>query len=156
MGSRTRNCLIALAILAAGPVTAQGCRDDVLRLKGDWGSARFNVDVADTVAERSKGLMFVEDMPSSQGMLFAYDQERPVSFWMKNTLIPLDIIFADAQGQVVSVHADAIPHDETPIPSGEPAQYVLEINGGLAERMGIVPGSVMQHPAIKDAVWACE
>ncbi len=88
-------------------------------------------------------------------MLFVYDRERPVSFWMKNTLIPLDMIFADAEGRVVAIHENAIPHDETPIPSGAPSQYVLEINGGLASTLGIEVGSEMQHPAIEAAAWPC-
>ena len=106
-------------------------------------------------AERAQGLMNVEKMPAAAGMLFVYDRERPVSFWMKNTLIPLDMIFADAEGRVVAIHENAIPHDETPIPSGAPSQYVLEINGGLASTLGIEVGSEMKHPAIEAAAWPC-
>ncbi|APZ54663.1 DUF192 domain-containing protein [Salipiger abyssi] len=155
MGSRAYGLVILAAALFAGPAVAQ-CRDDTVWLRGDWGSARFRVDLADDAEERAQGLMFVEEMPASAGMLFVYPSERAATFWMKNTLIPLDMIFADAQGRVVTVHSRAVPHDTTPIPSGEPVQFVLEINGGLAERLGIVPGSEMQHPAIADPVWPCE
>ena len=155
MGSRAAALVIAAAALAAGEVSAQ-CREDTLWLRGDWGSARFRVDVADDAEERARGLMFVESMPAASGMLFVYPQERPAAFWMKNTLIPLDMIFADAEGRVVSVHSNAVPHDETAIPSGAPVQFVLEINGGLAAQLGIAPGSEMQHPAIAAPAWPCE
>ncbi|WP_353472265.1 DUF192 domain-containing protein [Salipiger sp. H15] len=156
MGNRGRALsLLALTLLGAQAAQA-ACDPGELQLRGDWGSARFGVVVADSVPLRAKGLMFVESMPSSAGMLFVYDEPHDVSFWMKNTLIPLDMVFADAQGVVISVHANAIPGDETSIPSGGPAQYVLEINGGMAARLGIDAGSQMQHPAITDAAWSCE
>ncbi|WP_226621457.1 DUF192 domain-containing protein [Alloyangia pacifica] len=161
MGNRGRSLTLLAGLLVAGPVlTGQAaqaaCEDNVLQMRGDWGSARFAVAVADTVKERAVGLMFVEELPSTAGMLFVYDEPHPVSFWMKNTLIPLDMIFADAQGVVVSVHENAIPGDLTSIDSGAPTQYVLEINGGMAARLGIAEGSEMQHAAITDAAWPCE
>lgn len=131
------------------------CAQDVLHLRGPFGQARFTVDVADTPEERAKGLMFVEKMPMSRGMLFAYPSERPVAFWMKNTLIPLDMIFADQQGVVVDVHENAVPGDLTSIPSDAPAQYVLEINGGMSRLLGIKPGAEIAHPAIENAAWRC-
>nr|WP_047997022.1 DUF192 domain-containing protein [Puniceibacterium sp. IMCC21224] len=147
--------IVALGLSAASVDAA--CRDDTLWLRGDWGSARFSVKVADTGAERAQGLMFVENMPQAAGMLFAYPAPGPVAFWMKNTLIPLDMIFADATGVVQRVHANAIPGDLTGIPGGDGIQYVLEINGGLAKSLGIVTGSEMQHPAISQdiAAWSC-
>lgn len=156
MGSRTYTLLTALAVVTAAPVWAAECREDTLWLRGDWGSARFRVSVADDAQERAQGLMNVQQMPSSTGMLFAYQREQPVAFWMKNTFLPLDMIFADASGTVVHVHPDAVPHDETPIPSGQPAQYVLEINAGLSAQLGIAPGSLIQHPAIETPAWPCE
>lgn len=158
MGSGARALLIfvASAIVTAAPAAAQQCRDDTVWLRGDWGTARFHVDVADSAEERSRGLMFVEKMPATAGMLFVYGHASQTAFWMKNTLIPLDMIFADGKGQVVKVHSNAVPHDETPIPSGSPAQYVLEINGGLARQLGIDVGSEMMHPAIRGAAWPCE
>jgi len=84
--------------------------------------------VADDAAERAQGLMFREAMPLSSGMLFVYGRPQRVSFWMRNTLIPLDMIFADARGVVTRVHAEAVPLDETPIDGGEGVQFVLEIN----------------------------
>ncbi len=143
-------------LAASGAEAGLGCREDTVWLRGEFGKARFTVDLADDAEERARGLMFVEKMPASRGMLFAYGDEGPRGFWMKNTLIPLDMIFADASGTVVSVHANAKPHDTTTIWSGAPAKYVLEINGGMASMLGITPGVELRHPVIEEAAWACE
>lgn len=133
------------------------CSPGSVLLRGDWGQARFSVDLAETAQDRARGLMFVESMPSSHGMLFVYPRPGRVSFWMKNTLIPLDMIFADGDGVVQRVHENAIPGDLTSIPGGRDIQFVLEINGGMADRLGIDEGTEMRHPAITadTAVWAC-
>ncbi|MBT8460852.1 MAG: DUF192 domain-containing protein, partial [Boseongicola sp.] len=124
---------------------------------GDWGQARFTVEVADDPGERSQGLMNRESMARSAGMLFVYEFPQRVAFWMRNTLIPLDMIFLDETGTVQRIHENAIPLDETAIPGGDNIQYVLEINGGLSERFGIDEGSVLRHPAIgENAVWGCQ
>ena len=138
-----------LLILPAMPVLAD-CEDPAtLDVTGGFGTARFAVEVADDPAERAKGLMFVEEIGPREGMLFVYEAERPgIAFWMRNTLIPLDMIFADAEGVIVSVHANAVPHDETPIPAGAPAQFVLEVPGGRAAALGIAAGDRLVHPAI--------
>ncbi|WP_418594098.1 DUF192 domain-containing protein [Ponticoccus sp. (in: a-proteobacteria)] len=135
--------------------TAPACREDTILLRGDFGKARFSVTVADDGPERAQGLMHVKSMPPSFGMLFVFPSARPVSFWMKNTLIPLDMIFADRHGVVRRVHAMAQPGDLTQIPGGDNIQYVLEINGGMAGMLGIKPGSQMRHPAISDPAWRC-
>ncbi len=158
MGKRCLLISVVLGLLAVTPAHADApCRDDVVFLRGDWGSARFSVDVADTPELRSRGLMFVESMPTMSGMLFVYEYEQRVSFWMKNTLIPLDMVFADGSGVVQNVHADAVPGDLTSIPGGSNIQFVLEINGGMAKQLGISVGSEMRHPAIDagSAAWAC-
>jgi len=102
--------------------------------------------------------MFRDRLAPMSGMFFVYDRAARRAFWMKNTLIPLDMIFADASGRVVKVHPEAIPHDETPVPSGAPAQFVLEISGGLAARLGLAAGAELRHPAIpaEVAAWPCE
>ncbi len=98
-----------------------------------------------------------EVMPRSAGMLFVYERPQRAVFWMKNTLIPLDMIFMDSAGTVTRIHENAIPLDLTGIDGGENVQFVLEINGGLAGRLGIVEGSVLRHPAIgPDAAWPCD
>lgn len=134
------------------------CRPDTVEVRGPGGVARFAVEVADEGAERAQGLMFRESMPSAAGMLFVYEAPQQASFWMKNTLIPLDMIFADETGLVTRVHSNAVPGDTTPIDGGTGVRFVLEINGGLARRMGIAEGAALRHPAIPQstAVWPCE
>jgi uncharacterized protein len=144
--------------LVAGPALAAACSEDRADLKGPHGQARFSVEIADTVEERAVGLMNRDKMASSHGMLFVYPDEQPVSFWMENTLIPLDMVFIDAEGVVQHVHANAKPLDRTAIPSEASVQMVLEINGGLAARLGIVPGTVLRHPRLNQtsAAWPCD
>lgn len=145
--------MCALAQAAA----AETCRDDTVYLKGDWGDARFAVEIADDDRERAQGLMHREHLPSSAGMLFVYDRPQTLSFWMRNTLIPLDLIFIDPTGTVQTIHHSAQPLDETPISGGSGLTHVLEINGGLAKAMGITVGTVLRHPTFSatDARWPC-
>ncbi|WP_224823575.1 DUF192 domain-containing protein [Cognatishimia sp. MH4019] len=154
---RHKPLLIALFFTFVAGMAHGACQNDAVDLKGDWGQARFVIEVADEPEERGRGLMFVEEMPMMAGMLFVYERPQTASFWMRNTLIPLDMIFADISGTVQHVHANAIPHDETPILGGDNIYAVLEVNGGMAERLGIVPGTVMRHPAFaaQEAAWPC-
>ena len=157
MGNRGSAIAAALVWLAV-PAWA-GCRADQVELRlPSGGLARFAIEVADDGAERAQGLMHREKLAMSAGMLFVYERPQRAGFWMKNTLIPLDMIFADPQGRVTAVHANAVPGDETPIDGGKGVQLILEINGGLAARMGIVPGAELRHPAVAQggAAWPCE
>nr|WP_226898618.1 DUF192 domain-containing protein [Mangrovicoccus algicola] len=139
-----------------GLAAAAECAAERVALKGDWGQAGFNVELAVDPAERNRGLMHRESMPANAGMLFVFDPPRRVSFWMRNTLIPLDMIFLDRAGVVRRVHENAVPLDETPIDGGPGIFAVLEINGGLAREIGIVPGSEMRHPVFgSGAAWPC-
>ena len=88
-------------------------------------------------------------------MLFVYETPQPVAFWMKNTLIPLDMLFFDPEGRLTRIQREAQPHDETPRPGGDNVRFVLEINGGLAETLGIDLGAELRHPAIEGAAWSC-
>jgi uncharacterized membrane protein (UPF0127 family) len=148
--------LIALAILY-GSAAHAGCTADTVQLRGPSGVQQFRVEVADTDAEREQGLMFRATMASSAGMLFAFDPPKHAVFWMKNTLIPLDMIFADKAGRVTRVHSNAIPQDLTPIDGGDGVAFVLEINGGLAARMGIAEGTALRSPLVAQpsAAWPC-
>ncbi|WP_118134356.1 DUF192 domain-containing protein [Oceanicella sp. SM1341] len=152
--------LVAAAALCtglAGPLLA-ACNPATADLRGGFGTVRFSVELADDAEERARGLMFRESMPKFSGMLFVYDRAEEASFWMKNTLIPLDMLFLDATGTVRHIHSEAVPGDLTPIPSGGPALAVLEINGGLAARLGLKEGDVMRHPAFDPATaaWPCD
>jgi uncharacterized protein len=144
--------------LAAGPLAAAPtCSVNRVDLRWPGGSESFAVEVADEPAERSTGLMFRETLDPASGMLFVYEAPRRSMFWMKNTLVPLDMIFADETGTVTRVHSNAVPLDETPVDGGEGVVFVLEVNGGLANRLGIGPGAELRHPAIGDAAaWTCD
>ena len=149
--------LAGLAAALGAPAFAGGCRDTRVELRGDWGTARFTVDVADDPDERAQGLMNVAEMAPGKGMLFVYEFPQPASFWMRNTLIPLDMIFADQTGTVIKVNENAVPLDETPIPGGDNVLLVLEVNGGMAGAIGIVEGSQIRHPSLDPelAAWPC-
>ena len=154
-GNAKMKLVLALAVMLPGPVLAGDCDPARLDLRGSFGAAQFHVELADDAGERAQGLMFREAMASGAGMLFVYDTPQQPYFWLKNTLIPLDMIFADARGVVTRVHSNAVPQDETPIDGGPGVRFVLEINGGLAARLGLAPGAQMRHPAIPDAAWPC-
>ncbi|MEO1291793.1 MAG: DUF192 domain-containing protein [Pseudomonadota bacterium] len=112
------------------------------------GPAVLDIEVARTRASRARGLMYRRALPRGRGMLFVYPAPVNASFWMRNTFIPLDIVFIRADGIVHRVHEGAVPHDETPIPAGAPVLYVLEIKAGEARRLGIAPGSTVRSPAM--------
>ena len=149
--------LLALMLVFCAAAASAACRDDRVSLRGDWGQAQFTVEVVDDPAERAQGLMFRESLAASAGMLFVYEYPQRVSFWMKNTLIPLDMIFVDETGVVQAIKHEAQPGDLTPIPGGDNILVVLEINGGMARRIGIAVGSQMRHAVFdrSGAVWPC-
>lgn len=148
--------LVLFFAMGVGPALAQ-CSAGTVDIRGDWGQARFTVELADTPQERARGLMNRESLPASHGMLFVYEKPQRASFWMKNTLIPLDMIFMDRKGRVTRIHENAVPLDQTAIFGGADVFAVLEINGGLSGRIGIDVGSVVRHPAFgADAAWPCD
>jgi len=134
------------------------CAEDRVDLRGPWGQARFSVEVVDTEDTRARGLMHREKLARTAGMLFVYDAPTEPSFWMRNTLIPLDMIFVNPAGKVTRIHPDAIPHDTTPIPGGPNVLVALEINGGMSALLGMTEGSEMRHPRLDQstALWPCE
>lgn len=154
---RAASVVLALWV-GASVANAKQCSPTAVDLRGDWGQAHFNVEVADGAQEQARGLMFRQSLPTSSGMLFIYDSPRRARFWMKNTLIPLDMIFLDQTGQVLRIAENARPLDETPIDGGDGVLMILEINGGLAKGLGISVGSQLRHPEIDSAtaVWPCE
>jgi hypothetical protein len=102
---------------------------------------RFEVDIAATPEEQARGLMFRKAMGDHEGMFFIFARDETRHFWMRNTLIPLDMIFINSKFSVVDIHRNAQPLDETLITSRKPARYVLELNAGKAETCGIKNGS---------------
>ncbi|MBA3324680.1 MAG: DUF192 domain-containing protein [Rhodobacteraceae bacterium] len=149
---------IALSLWGAGAGAGTDCAPEIADLRVGETQLRFRVEVVDDDAERAQGLMFRESLPRFGGMLFVYDRAEPVAFWMKNTLIPLDMLFFDEAGRLISVHENAVPGDLTSIPSNGPARFVLEINGGAARELGVEPGAELRHPAVdpEAAAWRCE
>lgn len=104
----------------------------------------FRVEVAATGAEQQRGLMFRTAMGADEGMIFPLEQVRMASFWMHNTVIPLDIIFIGPDHKVINISADAVPYSENSRPSLAPAAAVLELNGGRAAQLGIGPGALVE------------
>ena len=106
----------------------------------------FFVEIADTPEQRSKGLMYRRNLGSDQGMLFDFGQAAIASMWMKNTYIPLDIIFIASNGRIVNIEADTVPQSLHTIPSLGPVRAVLEVNAGVAARITARPGDWVIHP----------
>lgn len=148
--------LVAVLALLTGPALA--CSQDQVNVRADGASARFTVEVAATPEEQARGLMFVESMPRFEGMLFVNPRPRRAAFWMKNTFIPLDMLFIDERGVVQVLHENAVPLSEESIEGGRGVKAVLEINGGMAAMLGLGVGSEVQHPSFDQdkAVWPCE
>ncbi len=138
-------------IKQAGPPVAQ---DTLLVEKlaieaGDGKKHVFDVEIARTPAEQAYGLMNRKSMGMNYGMLFLFPTEDERSFWMRNTLIPLDMLFIREDGTIHSIHESAIPHDLTPVLSKGPVLAVLEINGGRASALGIKPGDRVIYRTFK-------
>jgi uncharacterized membrane protein (UPF0127 family) len=106
----------------------------------------FTVEIASTPEEIQQGLMFRESLAPNAGMLFDFGQSRPASMWMKNTLIPLDMLFMDETGKVVAIARNAVPRSTRSLGPGVPVRAVLELPGGRARELGIVPGDIVKHP----------
>ncbi len=128
-------------------------KSQLQRVEIDTSSGKhvYSVEVMRTPAEREHGLMDRKSMPRDHGMLFDFEQAQPVIFWMKDTLIPLDMIFVGANGRVVSIKHDAKPMDETLIPSGAAALGVIELNGGVAQEIDLKVGDEVQNPIFHPA-----
>ncbi|MGH1560450.1 DUF192 domain-containing protein [Caulobacter segnis] len=118
---------------------------ETVEIVSGHGRSRFQVEIAATPAEQARGLMFRKSLAPDRGMLFIYKRPRPASYWMKNTLIPLDIIYIQPDGRIPSIVRNARPHDETPLPSGGLVLGVLEIAGGRAAQLGVLPGDRVSH-----------
>ena len=153
-----RTCALVFAGALWANVSHAACAADQVDLRGEFGTARFTIELADEPAERSQGLMFRESMPRTSGMLFVYERPQRATFWMRNTLIPLDMIFIGQDGEVRRIHENAIPLDETTIDGGDGIAAVLEINGGLARVFGLQVGDQVRHPSFDqtNAIWPCE
>lgn len=108
------------------------------------GPHRFTVEVAETPTQMEQGLMFRRSLPENAGMLFDFKQPTMATMWMRNTLIPLDMLFVDVQGRIVNIHERAVPESDNVIAAAAPVRYVIELNGGTAARLGIAPGDQVE------------
>lgn len=141
----------ALAALAIGAVFSLAVADELafakseLRIESGAESHRFYVELAKTPAQQARGLMFRADLAPDAGMLFVYGAERHISMWMKNTLVPLDMVFLSSTGEILRIERWMTPLSERPIHSGAPSAAVLELRGGTADRLGLRPGDRAVH-----------
>ncbi len=145
--------LIGAAFLALALVFAPAPRAQLasfgkteLTIETASGKQHFIVEEAKTPQQMAQGLMFRRAMPVDAGMLFEYDRPQTATFWMKNTLIPLDMLFIAADGVVLDIHERAVPMSLDPIASEKPVLAVLELNGGTVSRLGIKRGDRVDHP----------
>ena len=134
--------LVAACVLG---LAAAGCGSDDGRVRLTVGGEAFDVELAVTPEQRRQGLMFREQLGEREGMLFVFEQEQTVSFWMRDTPLPLSIAFIDARGVIVHV-ADMVPYSEAPVPSRYAVRYALEVNRGALARAGVEVGDVVELP----------
>jgi uncharacterized membrane protein (UPF0127 family) len=138
---------VFLAASAGAPAVGEGLQS--LTIETSTGRHVFQVEVAADDASRERGLMDRRYMAADHGMLFEFDRDAPVAFWMKNTYIPLDMIFIAPSGVVTHIAANAEPLSERVVPSGGPCVAVLELNGGTAASIGLKVGDKIRHPFFK-------
>lgn len=127
------------------PAAAPAVVLEPLEVQTAQGVRRFRVEIADDPQERERGLMYRTVMAEGEGMLFDFQQPQLLSFWMKNTLIPLDIIFIGADGRIINIAENTTPLSLEPVPSAGPGVAVLEIGGGLSAEFGIKAGDRVIH-----------
>lgn len=155
MGAAGKALAVALAFI--GSPNAAGAQGETvpLTILTEAGARAFAVEIADEPRERAQGLMHRESMAPAHGMLFDFGESRPVSMWMKNTLIPLDMLFIDEDGIIVNIIARTEPHSLESRPSDGPVRYTLELLGGVADLAGIRAGDQVCSALWAEAVAAC-
>ena len=143
MRALSRFALLFVLFVAAVP--ARPAPLQTLEIASKSGVHTFAVEMAVTPAEREKGLMFRKELPEGRGMLFDFQHDQDVSFWMENTYIPLDMIFIRGDGRILRIAENTEPLSTKLIPSGGPVRAVLEVIGGTAAKLGIAPGDTVAH-----------
>jgi uncharacterized membrane protein (UPF0127 family) len=148
-----RRCLLVLLSALCVSLSVAGAAGRLaaaelqpLEIASKSGVHVFAVELASTPQEQATGLMFRRELPEGRGMLFDFHRDQPTSFWMKNTYIPLDMIFIRGDGRILRIAENTVPLSETLIPSGGPVRAVLEVIAGTAKRLGIAPGDRVGHP----------
>lgn len=141
MTTRLARTILFVLALAAWSGTAGAQERVPLTIETAAGESHlFQVEVAESEAERSRGLMFREEMAADHGMLFVFERPTRIAMWMKNTPLPLDMLFIGNDGRIVDLHERAVPHSLDTITAGRRARYVLEVNGGTVDRLGLAIG----------------
>lgn len=133
----------------SGLPAAQQAERLPLTIETSAGSRTFHVEIADTPEARATGLMYRRALDPEHGMLFDFGSDRPVSMWMRNTYISLDMLFIGSDGEVKNIAKRTTPLSERTLESAVPVRYVLEINGGLSDALGIAPGDMVSSPALE-------
>ncbi len=113
--------------------------------------ASIDIEIAESRAEMSRGLMYRKRMADTQGMLFAFDQDAPRAFWMRNTYLSLDILYINSDRKIVSIYKRLVPLSDQSLPSKRPAQYVLEVVAGFCEKYGVKPGDSIRFERLDTA-----
>jgi len=149
-GARRRAWLFALVLATRA---LGGCKEPgpSVVLHGEKGATRVHVELALTRETQAHGLMWRDELASDAGMLFVFPKATERTFWMKNTPLPLDIIYIGQDKKVVSIAANTTPYSQTTLPSDGPAKYVLEVNAGFSREHGIKPGTAVDLPALPDS-----
>lgn len=150
---RLISMIFVLAAAGAQPATAQQsfAASTVTVETAGAAKLRFKVEMAETQPQQAQGLMYRRQLAPDAGMLFIYSKPQVAAFWMKNTFIPLDMLFIAADGRIVHIHPNATPQSEATITTPQLVKAVLEINGGLAARLGIRVGDIARHAAFNNA-----
>ena len=133
----------------AGDAQSQNNAAAVLSIVSATGKHSFNVELAETPAQQEQGLMFRRELAPDAGMLFDFKEPTMATMWMRNTLIPLDMLFVDARGRIVNIAQRAVPQSDAIIAAAAPVRAVIELNGGTAARLGIKPGDRVLFPILR-------
>jgi hypothetical protein len=151
MKTRTWVWIVGTLLLAAGlagvGLGAAAPKPSELVIEAASGAHHFTIELATSPEQRAQGLMFRQTLAPEAGMLFLYAADQQITMWMKNTLIPLDMLFIAGDGRILNIAERTIPGSLAAIPSDGPARGVLEVNGGTAARLGIKPGDTVVYPA---------
>jgi uncharacterized membrane protein (UPF0127 family) len=154
--ARVKAALVAVALgialpgcgSAESPQTHAARTQPGLDIETTQGVRHFTVEVVTTPEAQAQGLMFRKSLASDAGMLFAFGADAPRAFWMKNTILPLDMIFIRSNGEIVAIAENTVPYSLKPVAPHESAAAVLEVNAGTVARLGIKRGDIVHHPAI--------
>ena len=148
-GARTIALALSLGAAASVSVVAQQALENLAVVTQGGQRQAFQVEVARNDADRAQGLMYRRSMPANHGMLFDFGRVQPVSMWMQNTYLPLDMLFIRPDGTIARIAANTEPLSTRTIPSGEPVLAVLELNAGTAAKLGIKAGDRVEHSLFK-------